>query len=105
MEFLNFTTLKNYIVRKKKFRSSDEAVENLVKRFSKLTDDVLDYAIKLAEEDRRKTIMPRDMKKATENVIGKKELSWQELLKEITSKNATQIGNISKGIEAYIRKQ
>jgi histone H3/H4 len=105
MEFLNFSTLKNYIVEKKKFRSSDKAVQALVKRFSELTDDTIDYAMKLAEADRRKTIMPRDMKKAAEDVVGKRNLAWQELLKEITAKNATQIGNISKGIQAYIRKE
>ena len=103
MQFLNFSTIKNYINDNKKIRSSDKAVADLIKRFSETIEDVIVYAKNLALKDRRKTIMPRDVKKAIEKVVGKKDLAWQDTLKEILKKKPAQIGNISKGIESYIR--
>lgn len=105
MTFLNFSTIKNYINETHKIRSSDKAVKNLIKRFDETIEDVIVYAKKLALKNRRKTIMPRDIQKAIEKIVGKKELSWQETLNEIVIKKPAQIGNISKGIESYIRKK
>lgn len=103
MQFLNFSTIKNYINEDKKIRSADKAVQDLIERFSETIEDVIVYAKNLALKDRRKTIMPRDIHKAIEKVIGKKNLTWQDTLNEILIKNPAQIGNISKGIAAYIR--
>ena len=103
MTFLNFFTIKNYINDDKKIRSSDKAVKDLIEKFSETIEDVIAYAKKLALEKRRKTIMPRDIQKAIEKIVGKKHLSWKETLNEIVIKKPAQIGNISKGIESYIR--
>lgn len=105
MTFLNFFTIKNYINANKKIRSSDKAVKDLIEKFSETIEDVIVYAKTLALEKRRKTIMPRDIQKAMEKIVGKKHLTWQDTLNEIVIKKPAQIGNISKGIESYIRKQ
>ena len=87
--FIRFNAIKTYINDIKKMRASDP---------------VLNEAQRLAKESKRKTVMGPDMTTALEKYIGKKNLAWQEISKEIIRQNPTDLGSISKAINEFIQK-
>ena len=103
--FIKFNTVKKYILTVKKMRSSEEAINELIKKFDSTIADVLTESGKLAKEDKRNTIMEQDVLPALEKHIGKKHLTWQETAAEIIKQNPTDLGKISKAINDYIEKE
>jgi len=101
-EFVRFNTIKNYIKEKEKMRSAVETVNSLTSRFNFLIETVIESAVSLAKVRKRTTILQEDMKEALEKTVGKKHLSWEELLQEVLLQNPIDLGNLSKGITKYI---
>lgn len=104
-DFIKQTVLRDYISSKAKARVSKGALKKLVRQLNTTTRALIRESKKLAKKDKRTTIMPRDITGATEKIIGKKHLSWQELAQEITRLGPIELGNISKAIDEYIEKQ
>lgn len=104
-DFIKQTVLRDYIGSKAKIRVSKEALKKLVRQLNSTTRALIKEAKKLAKQDKRTTIMPRDITGATEKIIGKKHLTWQELAREITRLGPIELGNISKAIDEHIEKQ
>lgn len=104
-DFIKQTVLRDYIGSKAKIRVSKEALKKLVRQLNSTTRALIKEAKKLAKQDKRTTIMPRDITGATEKTIGKKHLTWQELAQEITLLGPIELGNISKAIDEHIEKQ
>lgn len=102
--FIRFNAIKTYINDVKKMRASDPAINELITRVDSLVIDVLNEAQRLAKESKRKTVMGPDMTTALEKFIGKKNLAWQEISKEIIRQNPTDLGSISKAINEFIQK-
>ena len=69
--FIKFNTIKKYILTVKKMRSSEEAINELIKKFDSTIADVITESGKLAKEDKRNTIMDQDVIPALEKYIGK----------------------------------
>ncbi len=103
-EFINFHTIKNYIVQKEKMKSADDATEKLIERFNESIKKVIGDAGFLAREERKKTILLRHIEKSLQENLGKIELSWKEILKEVLKQNPTDLGHISEGIQVHLRK-
>ena len=103
--FLMFHVIKNYISKKEKFKSAEDAINKLMERFNQAIKTVLADSGKLAAKDRRKTILQRDVEAALEKNLGKTDLTAQELLEEVLKQNPTDLGHISQGISIYLRKQ
>jgi len=103
-EFIKFNTIKAYINDILKMRSSESAVKLSMKEFDSAIETVLKEAGELAKEDKRNTVMDQDIISAVEKHLGKKNLTWQETVEEIISKNPTDLGKISKAINDYIEK-
>ena len=104
-EFLRYNTIKEYINRILKMRSSDSAVKKFLSEFDTAIEDTLADAGKLAKENKRNTIMDEDIIPAIEKHLGKKHLTWQETADEIIRQNPTDLGKISKAINDYIEKE
>ena len=101
-EFVRFNTIKDYLKEKEKMRSAVEAVTSLTERFNSLIETVVERAASLAKARKRTTILTEDMKEALEKTVGKKHLSWEELLQEVLLQAPIDLGNLSKGITKYI---
>ena len=104
-EFLKYNTIKEYINRILKMRSSDSSVKKFLSEFDTAIGDTLADAGKLAKENKRNTIMDEDIIPAIEKHLGKKHLTWQETADEIIRQNPTDLGKISKAINDYIEKE
>ncbi len=104
-DFLSVYSLKNYIVKHIKLKSSDSAIDQLIDRFNKEIKKVIADAGNLAKKDKRKTILPRDIEASLEKNLGKTDLTGKELLAEFLKQNPTDLGKISEGISIYLRKQ
>jgi len=104
-DFIKQTVLRDYISSTVKIRINKTALKKLIKQLNTLTRALIREAKKLAKQDKRTTIMPRDITGATEKIIGKKHLTWQELSQEITRLGPIDLGNISKAIDEHIEKQ
>jgi flagellar biosynthesis component FlhA len=74
----------------------------LTERFNSLIETVVERAASLAKVRKRTTILTEDMKEALEKTVGKKHLSWEELLQEVLLQTPIDLGNLSKGITKYI---
>lgn len=104
-DFIKQTVLKEYINSKARVRVSKTALKKLTGQLNTTTRALVREAKRLAKQDKRTTIMPRDIAGATEKVIGKKHLTWQEVAQEITRLGPIELGNISKAIDEYTEKQ
>lgn len=103
-EFIKFNTIKEYIKSVHDFRSDKESVEELILQFSSLIEKVIIESIKLAKEEKRTTVLLKDVKIMLERFVGKERLYWEDILKGILIQNPTDLGKISKGIKAYIKE-
>jgi histone H3/H4 len=102
-EFIKTNTIKTHIKKTYDLRSEDDGVQELISRFSSLIETVLSVSVDLAKAEKRKTILLKDIQTALEKVVGKKYLSWEDILKEVLRQNPTDLGKISKGIMDYIK--
>lgn len=103
-EFLRFHTIKDHIKDVHDMRSSKAAVNDLITRFNSLIETTVTEAVKLAKEDKRKTILAKDMKAALEKTVGKKHLTWEEILQEVLLQKPTDLSKLSKEITKYIEE-
>lgn len=102
---IRFGTIKNYIKNVQKMYSSKKAVTRLIRDLQSATETVITEATKLAKEDKRKTVMEKDVALAIEKHLGKKRLTWQETAEEIIQQNPADLGKISKAINDHIEKE
>lgn len=105
IEFIRSNTIKEYINKIKKMRSSDDAVSLLLRRFNETIETVIASAQELAKEDKRNTILEQDITTSLEKHLGKRDLTWEETTEQIILKNPADLGKISKAINDYIQKK
>jgi len=104
-EFIRFNTIKEYISGVLKLRSTDKTVKNLIKKFDTAIEATLKDAGKSTKEDKRTTVMDKDILPALEKHLGKRQLTWQEAAKQLLKYLAADIGKISKEITNYLEKE
>ena len=104
-DFIKDSAIKNYLKEEIKIRSSEEAISQIDSTFNSLIVDVIKEAAKLAQENKRKTILLEDIIPAIEKVVAKKHLSWEEVLDQILQQTPADLGKISKGINDFIKKK
>ena len=103
-EFIRSNTIKEYINKIKKMRSSDDAVRLLLRRFNETIETVIASAGKFAKQDKRNTLLEQDITAALEKHLGKRDLTWEETTEQIIRQSPTDLGKISKAINDYIQK-
>lgn len=104
-DFIKDSTIKNYLKEEIKLRSSQEAIEQIDSTFNSLIIAVIKEAAKIAQENKRKTILNEDITPAIEKIVAKKHLSWEEVLDQVIQQTPADLGKISKGINDYIEKE
>lgn len=104
MDLLKYYTIKRYVKDVLDMRISKTSTNNLRIRFNKILKTILRESEKIAKEDNRKTIMPRDSVPVTENMLGKKHLSWKEISDHIEYLSAIDLGKLTKKIEDHIQE-
>ena len=100
---IRFKSIKKYIIDNLKMKSSNNSIDNLIESLTKVTYNIVKEAGASAKEDKRNTIMEKDIQKALEKHLEKGDLSWQETAQEIIKKNPTQLSNITKAINEHIQ--
>ena len=103
-EFVRFNTVKDYVNKTLKMRSSDSAVKALIRRLDTAVVHILRDARAVAKADKRNTIMDQDMFFALEKHLAKRHLTWQETVEEILRQLPTDLGKISRAIRKQIQK-
>lgn len=101
---IKFTTVKDYITKAKKMRSAKNAVEKLIDGFDAVLEKVIDEAKRLALKADRTTITKDDVAAALDKHLRRQNLPWDETAKEVIKHNPTDLGNISKEIQRWIRE-
>ena len=104
IEFIKFKAIKDYINDILEMRSSDKAVKKSMSGFDSAIEAVLKQAGELAEENKRSTVMEEDIFSALEKKLSRN-LTWQETAQEIINRNPADLGNISKVINDYVKKE
>lgn len=102
--FVKSNSLKDHI-KGAKFRSSDEAIDLFIAVINKTIAATLDDAVKAAKAARRTTILGEDAQAALDKNIGKKDLPWDDIVREVLRETPADLGKISKGIQDYIRSK
>ena len=103
-EFLKTNPVKKYISGVLKLRSNETAVQKLIQEINSTIESVLTEAGKLAQDNKRNTIMEQDIITALEKYLGKKHLTWQEISDEIVLQTPADLGKITGFIKDYIEK-
>ena len=104
-EFIRFNTIKEYITHILKLRSTDKTAKRFITQFNTAIEAALKDAGKSAKEDKRKTVMNRDILPALEKQLGKQALTWKEAAAQILKYPAADLGKISKTINNYLGKE
>jgi len=104
-EYIRFNTIKEYISSTLKLRSTDKTVKKFIKQFDTAIEAALKDAGKSTKEDKRKTVMDKDILPALEKHLGKRQLTWQEAAEQILKYPAAALGKISKAINDYLGKE
>ncbi len=104
-DFIKDTSLRKYISSVEKVRISKDAFDNLIQQITRITQTIVKQSKKLAEQDKRTTILPRDISEVVKQITGKKKLTWEELAQELFKFGPIELGNISKSIDKYVNQQ
>ena len=91
------------VIKKSKFRSSESAIAKLLDAFNKTIATVLADAVTAAKTARRTTVLDEDAQSALDKNIGKQDLPWEDIVREVLRETPADLGKLSKAIEDYIR--
>jgi len=103
MDLIKENTIKRYIKNVLKMRVSKTVPDDIRVRVNAILKKALKEAKKLAKEEDRSTIMPRDLSPSLDHALGKKKLSTPGVLKAIKGLSAIELGDLSKEITKFIQ--
>ena len=104
-DFIKVATVKKYIKEQENFKSAGGAIETFIERFTQWMKEVLGLAKIVAEKEKRKTILQRDIEPAMDRKLEELKLSWNDLFDQLLKQNPTELGRIAQKIDIYLRKQ
>lgn len=105
MDMIKSNTIKRYVKDILRFKISKTSTNDIRIRFNALAKDTLREAKRLAQEDKRATIMPRDTDPAAEKIVGRKNLSPADLMNELKQLSASDLVDLGALVEKHITKQ
>lgn len=104
-DFVNESSLKRFITEEMKLRSSNSAIEELSAALKGIITEVLKISAESASNDKRTTIMNRDIKKGLAKGVQKEDLDNEEILNQLLKESPADLGKIAKGITDYIERK
>ena len=105
MDLKKLNTIKRYIKDVKHMRISSSSANELRIRFNSIIKKIISEGATSAKQDKRSTIMPRDITPAIATALGKKTLSPKDLIRSIKKLNPIALGDLSKLITSYIENE
>lgn len=101
-DFVKSSTLKSFILRQRKLRSSADAMREIEERFNAAIVDVVVHAGKLAKDARKKTIGVEHVRESFDTVLGKKKLTDAEVLEQVLQLSPAELGKVRTGIRRAV---
>ncbi len=94
-------TVKGFFKKHANFQVTVESAEVYKNSLNKISLQVIKRAVQLAKEDKRKTILKRDIDQATEEIFGKLPLTIAELMEKIKQLPIIDLVKLSNQVKAY----
>ena len=105
IDLIKFNAIKSYVKRILKMKISKTATDTIRIRFNDALKTILREGTESVKDNDREIIMPRDINSLIESQLGKKKLSWEEVFDEVKGLNAIELGNLTKAVTKYIKKE
>lgn len=105
VSFIKTTPIKEYINDAQNMRSSDDAIHLLSDSLNSLILNLIEKAAQSAKADGRNTVMDGDITAALESTLKNTAPSWEDLVSYLLQENPTDLGKISKKINAFLAAQ
>jgi histone H3/H4 len=96
MDLVKLNAIKSYAKTVKHMRIADSVANDLRVRANDLLKTILTEATASAKAQDRSTIMAKDVEPVLEKVLGRKNLSPDEIISSVKHLSAIDLGNLSK---------
>lgn len=94
-------TVEKFFKERTDLRIASDAIESYIISLNEVSTDVILKAAELAKKDNRKTVLKRDVDKATEEVFRKAPMTISELMEKIKLLSIIDLAELTKQVNAY----
>jgi len=94
-------SIKEYFKQTTDLRIAVDSVEEYKQTLNELTTKVLEKADQLAKDDKRKTLLKRDIQKASDAVFRRAPMNVTELMQKIKQLSIIELAELSRQIKTY----
>ena len=92
-------TVEQYMKTHTNLKISDNVLEDLIRTLDMLVKKITKLSEKHAKKEKRKTIMPMDLEKSTDEILRKGLLTVDELLQKIEPLSIIELSRLAKNIK------
>lgn len=100
-EITTTKTVKIFFKENTNLRVAKETAETYKQSLNEISLKVIKRAEELAKEDKRKTVLERDITKATDEVFGKLPMNVGDLMEKIKQLSIIELVDLNKKIKTY----
>ncbi|MBA7492910.1 hypothetical protein ES702_03463 [subsurface metagenome] len=94
-------TVREFFKERTDLQIATDAVNSYIASLNEISTDVILKASELAKGDNRKTVLKRDVDKATEEVFRKAPMTISELMEKIKLLSIINLAELTKQVNAY----
>ena len=94
-------TVKEFFKERTDLQIATDAVNSYIASLNEISTDVILKAAELAKRENRKTVLKRDVDKATEEVFRKDPMTVSELMEKIKLLSIINLAKLTKQVNAY----
>jgi len=94
-------TVEEFFKQNTDLRVSDEAVGAYLKTLNEMSLKVIQKATQIAKEDKRQTILDRDINKASDEVFRRAPITVAELMEKVTQLSIIDLSELASRVRAY----
>lgn len=94
-------SIKEYFKQHTDLRIGADSVEEYKLTLNEMTVKVIEKAKAIVEKDKRKTLLKRDIQKASDEVFRRAPMNVTELMEKIKQLSIIELADLSKQIKAY----
>ncbi len=100
-ELTSERSVKEFFKNSSELRVGKEAIEYYRNTLNRLSLKVIKKATELAKAKKRKTVLERDIKKASDEVFGKAPMTTTELMEKIKLLSIIDLAELTKQVKSY----
>ena len=94
-------TVERFFKERTDLRIASDAIQSYIVSLNEVSTQVIEKATELAKEDNRKTILKRDVDKATEEVFRKAAMTISELIEKVKLLSIIDLAELTNQVNAY----